>query len=134
MSNSRVPVWKGRNIGIVALTAVQLLVGFVHAGFWFWLLAYSSLETSAGVYSLYTVAFGVLTLIFAVGLWMEKPWGWVGTVAVALFVIAADSLTLLNLPSVPGIPTLAGAGEIPYSIIVVGYLMQTHIRKKYKIN
>jgi len=133
MNNSRVPLWKGRNIGIVALTAVQLLVGFIHAGFGLWLLAYPSIDAS-GVFSLYTFVFGVLTLIFAVGLWLEKPWGWVGTVAVALFVIAADSLALLNLPSVPGIPKLAGAGEIPYSLIVVGYLTQTRIRKKNKIN
>ncbi len=134
MSNSRVPLWKGRNIGIAALTAFQLLVGFIHAGFGLWLLAYPRIEPSAGVFSLYTFVFGVLTLIFAVGLWLEKPWGWVGTVAVALFVIAADSLALLDLPSVPGIPRLAGAGEIPYSLIVVGYLLQTRIRKKYKMN
>ncbi|MCW4019277.1 MAG: hypothetical protein NWF00_11470 [Candidatus Bathyarchaeota archaeon] len=43
----------------------------------------------------------------------------------------ADSLVLLNLPSVPGIPRLAGVGEIPYSILVLIYLLEPKIRKQY---
>ncbi|HTY75430.1 MAG TPA: hypothetical protein VMD05_07690, partial [Candidatus Nanoarchaeia archaeon] len=59
--------------------------------------------------------------------------GWIGTFAVLLFVIAADSLTLLDLPSVPGIPKFACYGEITYSVIIMLYLMQAHVRKKYGI-
>ena len=47
------------------------------------------------------------------------------------FIIIADSLRMLNLPSVPGIPIIAGFGEIPYSIIVVAYLLQGHIKREY---
>ena len=56
-----------------------------------------------------------------------------GTVAIAVFVIAADAFTLLDLPSVPGIPKFAGYGEITYSILLLLYLMQNYIRAKYKI-
>jgi len=39
---------------------------------------------------------------------------------------------MLGLPSVPGIPMFAGFGEIPYSIIIVVYLLQSHVRTDYK--
>jgi hypothetical protein len=71
--------------------------------------------------------------MFASLLWLQSRWGWVGTVAVSVFVIAADSLTLLNLPSIPGIPKFAGFGEITYSIIVIVYLLQAHIKIAYRI-
>lgn len=51
--------------------------------------------------------------------------------AVLIFVIAADGLTLLNLPSIPGIPKLPALTEILYSLFVVLYLLQTKIRRKY---
>jgi uncharacterized membrane protein (DUF2068 family) len=86
------------------------------------------------VYSIYTIAFSMLTILFAIPLWMQKRWGWIGTVAVALFVIIADSLTLLDLPSIPGIPKFAGFGEITYSVGLALYLLQSHIRAKYKIH
>jgi hypothetical protein len=35
------------------------------------------------------------------------------------------------LPSIPGIPKFAGFTEIAYSILVLGYLLQTRIRRKY---
>ena len=49
------------------------------------------------------------------------------------FLLSLDSLTLLDLPSVPGIPKFAGYGEITYSVIVLSYLLQSHIRAKYGI-
>jgi hypothetical protein len=144
MSTTRVPItYRGRSIGIVVLVAAQLLVGFIHIVFGLWLLSsprivpfVGILGSSSGpdIYSVYTILFGLLTLIFASGLWLQKSWGWIGTVTVAVFVIVADSLTLLNLPSVPGIPKFAGYGEITYSAIVVAYLLQAHNRAKYKIN
>jgi hypothetical protein len=135
--------YKGRTLGIVALVAVQVLIGFVHVVFGFWLLVASWAAPLVGVvgsfsagdiYSIYTIIFGFLTLLFAVPLWLQKRWGWVGTFAVLIFVVAADSLTLLDLPSIPGIPKFAGFGEITYSILVIAYLLQAHIRAKYKIS
>jgi len=123
--------------------AAQLLVGFIHVVFGFWFLSAPRVTPFAGIlgsssgpdiYSVYTVAFGLLTLIFAAPLWLEKRWGWIGTVAVAVFVIVADSLALLDLPSVPGIPKFAGFGEITYSILIILYLSQAHVRAKYKIH
>jgi hypothetical protein len=142
MSKSRPPLdYKGRSIGILAVVAVQFLVGFIHVVFGFWLLSTplvmpfggSTSASGPDVYSLYTIAFSFLTLIFATLLWFGKRWGWIGTVTVGLFVIVADSLTLLDLPSIPEIPKFAGFGEISYSVLVILFLMQTHIRSKYKI-
>jgi hypothetical protein len=133
--------YKGRSIGLMVVVTAQLVVGFIHVIFGFWLLSAQNMPFAEGVtsssptiYSIYTVIFSFLTLVFAVPLWMQKRVGWVGTVAVLLFVVAADSLTLLNLPSVPGIPKFAGLGEITYSVLVLMYLMQEHIRVKYRIH
>lgn len=141
MSGTHKPVtFRGKNLGIVVLVAAQLLIGFIHVVFGLWLLSAPRLipfigaAPSPDIYSIYTILFGLLTLIFAGGLWLEKQWGWVGTVAVAIFVIIADTLTLLDLPSIPGIPKVAGFGEITYSVIVLLYLSQPHVRTKYKIN
>jgi hypothetical protein len=43
-------------------------------------------------------------------------------------------LPLLNLPSIPGIPRFAAVAEIIYSLVVLLYLSQTHVRNKYKIS
>ena len=86
------------------------------------------------IYSVYTLAFGLLTLSFTYGLWLGKNWGWNGTVAVSTFVLVADTLALLNLPSIPGIPKLAAAAEIIYSLMVLIYLSQTYVRANYKFS
>jgi hypothetical protein len=140
---SRPTAYKGRYIGILILVTAQILIGIIHIGFGVWLLAAPHTVPFAGifgtstgpdVYSVYTVTFSLLTLVFAAAIWMQKRWGWIGTVAVAAFVIVADSLTLLDLPSVPGIPKFAGFGEISYSAILLVYLLQAHIRTAYKIS
>ena len=128
------PTYKGRILGIVVLTVAQFLIGSIHVFFGFWLLSATS-DISAQsplIYSIYTLAFGLLTLICAYGIWRGKSWGWHSTVAVAIFVIAADALTLLNLPSIPGIPRMAAAAEIGYNLAVLLYLSQKHVRAKYK--
>ena len=127
----------GRNFGLVVLVVTQLIVGLIHVVFGVWLLVASKDSTSfvfslGYVYYLYTLLYGLLTFVFAVGLWFRKNWGWYGTLAVGFFVIVADSLRMLDLPSVPGIPKVAGFGEIPYSIMVVAYLLQRHVRTDYK--
>jgi hypothetical protein len=143
--NSRHPPneYKGRPIGIVFLVMSQVLVGVIHVIFGFWILTATGLpafgtlvgsSTAPAIYSVYTIAFGFLTLIFAVLLWLFKSIGWVGTLAVLIFVIIVDSLTLLNLPSIPGIPKFAGYGEISYGVVILLYLFQAHVRTKYRIN
>ena len=130
------PSYKGRNFGIVFLVLIQLIVGLIHVVFGNWLLVATndsaSLDFTLGhIYSWYTLLYGVSILVFSVGLWFKKNWGWYGTLAVSFFVIVADLLRILDLPSVPGIPKLAGVGEIPYGIVVVAYLMQNHVRTEY---
>ncbi len=141
MSDTHSPVtYRGRSLGVVVLTAVQFLIGIIHVFSGLWLLAAGSSADFAitaqfpEVYSIYTLAFGLLILIFTSGIWLGRSWGWIGTVAVSAFVIVADALTLLNLPSIPGIPRFAAAAEIIYSLMVLLYLSQTHVRIKYKIS
>jgi uncharacterized membrane protein (DUF2068 family) len=126
-------------LGIVVLAVAQFTIGVIHvfSGF---LILFASPSANfiisaqlPEIYSIYTLAFGLLTLIFTYGIWLGRSWGWNGTVAVSIFVIVADALTLLNLPSIPGIPKLAAAAEIIYSLMVLLYLSQTHVRAKYKI-
>jgi hypothetical protein len=140
MNSERKPVtFRGRSFSIVALTAAQFLIGSIHSFFGLWLFAAGSSTTilfsapSPVVYSAYTLIFGLLTLVFAVGIWLVKNWGWIGTVTVSAFVTVADALTLLNLSSIPGIPKFAAPLEILYSLIVLLYLSQTHVRIKFAV-
>jgi len=123
-------IYRGRSLGIVILTAAQLLIGAIHVLFGFLLLGSETILKATVAYDVYTIAFGALVLVFAVFICQGKKTGWVGTVAVSIFVSVADALTLLTLPSIPGIPKFAAPTEIIYSIFVVAYLLQTHIRKK----
>ncbi len=128
ISNTRpLPTFAGRSIGIVVLVFVQSLIGVIHIFFGLWLLSASAVGF---LYNLYTTVFGVVTLFFAFGFWIGKSWGWLGTVSALLFVTIADVLTLLNLPSMPGIPKFAAFAEIIYSLILLLYLFQPHIRDK----
>jgi hypothetical protein len=132
MSNTRSPIfYKGRSLGILILTAAQVFIGSVHALVGF-LLLFSEVSLQVTVaYDVYTVFFGLLTLFFTVFIWQGKETGWLGTMAVSIFVIVADALTVLNLPSIPGIPKFAAPTEIVYSLIIVVYLLQSSVRKKY---
>jgi hypothetical protein len=47
-----------------------------------------------------------------------------------MLVTVADALTPINLPSIPGIPKFAAVAEISYSVIVLLYLVQPHVRIK----
>ncbi len=123
------PVFRGRSLGITALTILQLIVGIIHIFFGLWLL--TSLETVAEtsqmsniIYDSYTIIFGLLTTIFALGIWLQTKWGFDGTIIISLFVILIDLSTLLDLPSIPGVPKFAAATEIIYSLLVVAYLLR----------
>jgi hypothetical protein len=105
----RVATFRGRFLGISFLTGIQVINGF------------------------YTLIYGILTLLFTYLLWNCKRLGWIGTAAVALFVIIADSLTVLDLLTFLGIIKTAAILEIPYSLVTVLYLIQTQVRTKYGI-
>ena len=128
--------FKDRYLGIVVLVIVQFIVGLIHIFFGLIMLSGNfsipSLSITTTIYSLYTFVYGLLTFIFAYLFWLGKRSGWIGTIIVSLFVIIADALTVLSLLSVLGIPKIAALGEIPFSILIIVYLLQNHIRSKYK--
>ena len=133
MSTKHGPIsYKGRTIGILTLTVAQLLIGTIHLLIGLGLLGIKIVNNQGSLaYDIYTIAFGSLILVFAVYIWHGKKAGWIGTFAALLFVIVADSLTVLNLPSIPGIPSFAAPTEIAYSIIVIAYLSLPHVRRKF---
>ena len=124
---------KDRILGLIILIAAQLLIGGIHVFFGLLLLLSENLSflSSSVVYDVYTFFFGLLSLVFAVFLWRGEKVGWVGTVGISFFVIVADSLTLLDMPSIPGIPKLPSYVEIAYSVLVVSYLSLRHVRKSF---
>jgi hypothetical protein len=130
----RVVTFRGRFLGIGVLVAIQVINGLIHTFFGLVLVlgTYISM-TASSVFSFYTLIYGILTLLFTYLLWKGKRLGWIGTVAVALFVIVADSLTVLDLLTFLGIIKTAAIMEIPYSFVTVLYLIQNHVRTKYGI-
>jgi hypothetical protein len=127
------PTYKGRTIGIVILTIAQLLIGGIHIFFGALLLAFEDFNSiqATVAYDIYTVTFGSLVAVFAFFIWHNKKAGWVGTIAVSVFVSVADTSTLLGLPSIPGIPKAPALAEIAYSLIIILYLSKRVVRKKF---
>lgn len=136
-SHCKVPEFKGRILGIAVLVAIQLIIGFIHGilGFTMLLVSFSvaAFSITQLIYSICTTTYGLLTLFFTYLVWMSNRLGWIGTVMVSLFVIIVDTLTLLSLLTVLGIPEFAAVGEIPYSTILIEYLLQPHVKAKYSI-
>ena len=133
MAKQPIPTYKGRSLGIVVLTTAQIFIGAIHVFFGLVLLIFENLSVLQGtiIYDVYTIVFGVLTVVFAFFIWQGKTVGWVGTIVVSLFVIVADSLALLDLPSIPGIPKFAGFGEIMYCALIIIYLCTRKGSDKY---
>jgi hypothetical protein len=134
----RVVTFRGRFLGIGILVAIQVINGLIHTFFGLVLVLGNYISTAASsnspsVFSFYTLIYGILTLLFTYLLWKGKSLGWIGTVAVALFVIIADSLTVIDLLTFLGIIKTAAILEIPYSLLTVLYLIQSHVRTKYSI-
>ena len=130
--------FKNRYLGVVFLVVVQVIVGVIHLFFGLALISgifsfnvYPTLMS----YSIYTLVYGFLTILFTIWLWKQKRFGWIGTVTIALFVITVDSLAVFNVTNFLGIPApnVAAIGEIPYSMLGLVYLLQNHIRSKYDI-
>ena len=127
--------YKGRSIGILVLVGAQLFIGAIHALFGVLLFSFGSdVLPATYAYDVYTLAFGLLVCVFAWYIWQGKRAGWVGTVAVSVFVTVADALVVLGLPSIPGIPLFAAPTEIVYSIVVIGYLFTEKVRKKLGVS
>lgn len=134
MRSSKHPpiTYQGRSIGILILTVAQVLIGTIHLLIGFGLIAAEATKIPAYIaYDTYTVAFGAVILFFSVFIWRGAKAGWVGTVAALAFVAVADTLTVLRLPSIPGIPMFAAPTEIIYSLLVIIYLGLPHVRKKF---
>ena len=134
----RAVTYRGRFLGIGILTGIQVINGLIHTFFGLVLVlgTYISMAVSSNatsVFSFYTLIYGILTLFFTYLLWNGKRLGWIGTIVVALFVIIADSLTVIDLLTFLGIIKTAAIVEIPYSLVSVLYLIQNHVRTKYGI-
>ncbi|MFC1486078.1 hypothetical protein ACFLRN_00080 [Thermoproteota archaeon] len=131
--------FRERFLGITVLVVVQLIVGIIHVIFGFNLLSGGFSVVSYSMipmmYTFYTLSYGLLTLFFTYLIWLGKRSGWIGTVAVSLFVIIVDILAVLDLSNVLGIPApkVAAIGEIPFGILILVYLLQYHVRSKYGI-
>ncbi len=134
MSGKPTPIsFKSRSLGILLLTVAQTAVGLIHIFSGLLLLTYE-LNTGTQVslpYDIYTLVFGVLVLVFAVYIWKQSKIGWAGTIAVSAFVIIADGLAVLGLPSIPGIPQAPATTEILYSVWVIAYLLLPHVRHRF---
>jgi hypothetical protein len=133
-NNPKPPLIYGRTIGVVALTVSQLIIGVIHVFSGALLFAYENFShlPATAAYDIYTLVYGLIVLIFTVYFWRGKWIGWIGTVAVSAFVIAADSLALLDLPTVPAIPKGPAAAEIIYSVIVIAYLLSKRPKRYHK--
>jgi hypothetical protein len=129
----RLPTYKGRRIGIVILTTVQLLIGGIHMFFGALLLAFEDFNFIRATisYDIYTIVFGILVTGFAFLIWQGKMAGWLGTISISVFVSIVDTLTLLDLPSIPGIPKAPAFAEIAYSLIIIFYLSRKNIMQHF---
>ena len=128
---------RGRFLGVFILSIVQCVFGVIHMFFGLSMLlgsfSVASYSITPIVYSVYTLVYGCLTFVFTYFIWKGKRLGWIGTLAVSLFVITADALVVLSVFNFLGIPDIAGLGEIPYSLVIIIYLLQKHIRIEYGI-
>jgi hypothetical protein len=126
------PIFKTKGLGIIVFTAAQLFIGAIHLIIGLLLSVTPVPIMQATVtYDIYTVVFGLLVMVFVFFVWQGKKAGWIGTMAVMFFVAIADSLVVLNLPSVPGIPKFVAPTEIAYSVVIIVYLMVPRVRKKF---
>jgi hypothetical protein len=131
--------FKQRYLGIAVLVVVQVLVGVIHLFFGLAMVlgnfSFPTPYPTNMIYSVYTLVYGFLTILFTYWVWKQKRSGWIGTLAISLFVIIVDFLAFLNITNFLGIadPKIAAMGEIPYSSLCVAYLLLNHVRSKYKI-
>ncbi len=118
--------FKGKYVGVLILVVFQVFVGSIHVVFG---LILAGSYTGLVAYGAYTFLYGIIAAASVYGLYMGKRWGWLGTIVISLIVIIIDVFTVLDLPIIPGVPKFAATGEIPYSIVVIIYLIQPKITK-----
>ena len=106
MTSKREPItYKGRSLGIIVLTSAQLLIGAIHALLGALLIAFgASILQATEAYNVYTLIFGLLVMVFAVFIWQGKKAGWIGTIAVSLFVIVARCINSFEFAKHPRNP------------------------------
>lgn len=121
--------FKGKYLSVLVLVIIQFLGGIVHAIIGFGLIYAVSGEL---VYNIYTLLYGIFSMIFAYGIWTGKKLGWLGTIFVSLFVIVVDVSTVLNVQLIAGVPKSAAFGEILISIIFIAYLLQPKVVRVFK--
>ncbi len=121
--------FKGRYPGVFVLVILQFLVGAIHAAIGLGLVFAASGELG---YNVYTFLYGVVTIIFAYGLWSGKKSGYLGTIIVSILVIVVDVSAFLGMSLIAGVPRAAALGEIMYSLVVMVYLFQPKIIKLFK--
>jgi len=129
LNNFTPPVsFKGKYLGILVLTILQLLNGVIHAaiGGAFFVLGIGVMS-----YNVYTFFYGVFNLIFLYGLWTGKKIGWIGTILVSIFVIIIDVCVTLGIQLIPGVPKNVAIGEIVISVAILVYLLQPKIRELF---
>jgi len=129
--------FRGRYLGVTFFVIVQFIVGIIHIFFGLAMLSgsfsFASYSVTPIVYSFYTFAYGCFTFFFTYLVWITSRFGWIGTVAVSFFVILADTFAVFNVINFLGIPELAAIGEIPFSIVIILYFLQYHIRSKFNV-
>ena len=129
---------RGRFLGVFILVIVQSFVGFIHTYFGFVLFIGGFVPVASSsivpmIYNFYTMVYGILSVFFTYLFWKERKLGWIGIVAISLFIIIADALALFDLYNILCIPKTAGLGEIPYSLIILFYVFEDHVRLRYNI-
>jgi hypothetical protein len=121
--------FSGRYPGVFVPIILQFLVGTMHAAIGLGLVFAASGELG---YNVYTLFYGVFTIIFAYGLWAGKKSGYLGTIIVSILVIVVDISAVLGMSLIAGVPRAAALGEIVYSLVVLVYMFQPKIIKLFK--
>jgi hypothetical protein len=134
----KIDTYKGRFLGITIIVAIQFIYGIIHTFFGFMsLLGENILLPSSSsallIYNYYTLALGIYTVLFTYFLWKEKQIGWIGTVAVGLFVIMVYILVLFEFLKIPRIINLTAIAGIIFNVLILTYLLQNHVRTKYHV-
>ena len=120
--------FKGKYLGILVLTILQLLNGVIHAAIGG---AFFVFDIGVMSYNVYTFFYGIFNLIFLYGLWTGKKIGWIGTILVSVFVIIIDVCLILDIQLIPGVPKNVALGEIVISLAIIVYLLQPKIRELF---
>ncbi len=121
--------FKRRYPRVFVLIILQFLVGAIHAAIGLGLFFAASGELG---YNVYTLLYGVFTIIFAYGLWAGKKSGYLGTIIVSTLVIVVDVSAFLGMSLIAGVPRAAALSEIVYSLVVMAYLFHPKIIKLFK--